>query len=193
MPENSIRAVGGVAGVVALEIFGSYLLYIALPWSEERNLVFVGTVAQLLGVFLIAWPDLENTARTALSLTRRSLREGVTWARRAVRLAVAELRWLLYRAKEIVVNSYKRLRGRGRNITIRARPATATVSGNLAAVLIRGGMVEERLSRLEKETARFPGQWRADMIELRDNRIKLRWYGVPLVLIGILAIGIASW
>jgi hypothetical protein len=184
--------IGAVAVVIAVEVFLSCVLAFCLPWSQKRNLVFVGTADQMLGVFLIAWPDLENTAKVALSQTCRSIREGTAWAKSMTRRAIDALKSMAYQAKKMVANVYERVRGRGRNIPIRLESAI-TPTGNLGLGVIRTDSVEKRLSRLENEVARLPGQWRDDMNALRDSRIKLRWYGVPLVLVGTLMLGIAGW
>jgi hypothetical protein len=184
-----------VTTVVLLEILVSVLLAVFLPspWQRHRQLVVVGTSDELLGIILLAWPDLENQFLRALTVTRRDWADFVRWYRAAQRRARERVRWWFQDRAETVANWYRRLRGRPRIIAMRVRPMTATATATAKAAIIRGGTAEDRLQRLEIEVARLPGQWRNDMTNLRDARVQLRWYGIPLILTGAVLLSCASW
>jgi hypothetical protein len=196
VPDDNRDGLGPVVKVAAALILGvlvSVLLALALPWGRHRQLIVVGTVDQLLGVFLLAWPDLENQFLRALTVTRRDWANFVRRCRTAWRRAREEVNWWSQERARTVANWYRHLRGRGRIIAARVKTATAKASISASAAVMRGGTIDERLQRLEDEVARLPGQWRNDMTNLRDKRVEFRWYGVPLILTGVVLLSCASW
>ena len=202
MSDDNRDGLGPVVKVVAVSCvgpLGSFLLAVLLPaavqlpWEQHRQLIVVGTIDQLLGVSLLAWPDLENQAVRAFTVSRRGWANFVRWCRTAWRRAREEVKWWFQERAETVANWYRQLRRRRRIISARLRAATATARGSVSAAVMRGGTIDERLQRLENEVARLPGQWRNDMMNLRDRRVQLRWYGVPLILTGVVLLSCASW
>ena len=181
-------------GVLAAEITASAFFVAFLPLDHPRDLIAVGTFNQVVGVVLVAYPDLENTWKWAWEFSRRGMTEGIHKMGMALRKAVQESKSWVQRMVENIANWYRQRRGRPRIISASARlKATSSLSASLSASVIRPGTVEERLERLENEMARLPGQWRQDITNLRDSRITLRWYGVPLILLGMFCLGVASW
>jgi len=194
--DDNRDGLGPVVKVTAAVIQGvlvTVLLALALPWGRHRQLIVVGTVDQLLGVFLLAWPDLENQFLRALTVTRRDWANFVRWCRTAWRRAREEVKWWFQDRAETVANWYRRLTRRPRTISARVHAATATARASVSAAVMRGGTKDERLQRLEDEVARLPGQWRDDMTNLRDKRVQLRYIGVPLILTGVGLLSCASW
>ena len=196
MSDDNRDGLGPVVKVVAVSCvgpLGSFLLAVLLPWERHHRLIAVGTSDQLLGVVLLAWPDLENQALRAFTVGRRGWANFVRWCRTAWRRAREEVKWWFQERAETVANWYRQLRRRRRIISARLRAATAKASVSASATVMRGGTIDERLQRLEDEVARLPGQWQNDMTNLRDKRVEFRWYGVPLILIGVFLLSCASW
>ena len=196
MSDDNRDGLGPVVKVTALSCvgpLGSVLLAVLLPWERHRQLMVVGTSDQLLGVFLLAWPDLENQALRAFTVSRRGWANFVRSCRTAWRGAREEVKWWFQDRARTVANWYRHLRRRPRIIAARLRAATAKASVSASATVMRGGTIDERLQRVENEVGRLPGQWRNDMTNLRDKRVELRWYGVPLILIGVVLLSWASW
>jgi predicted membrane chloride channel (bestrophin family) len=182
-----------VTALVVLEVLFSFLLAVLLPWERHHRLIAVGTSDQLLGVVLLAWPDLENQALRAFTVGRRGWANFVRSCRSAWRRAREEVKWWFQDRTETVANWYRRLTRRSRTISARVHAVTATARASVSATVMRGGTRDERLQRLENEVARLPGQWQNDMTNLRDRRVEFRYYGVPLILTGVVLLSCASW
>ena len=196
MSDDNRDGLGPVVKVAAVSCvlpLGSVLLAVLLPWERHRQLIVGGTCDQLLGVFLLAWPDLENQAVRAFTVSRRAWANFVRWCRTAWRRAREEVKWWFQERAETVANWYRRLIGRSPIRAVRLKAVAARATMNVEATVSHGGTIDERLQRLENEVARLPGQWRSEMANLRDRRVQFRYYGVPLILTGVVLLSCASW
>jgi hypothetical protein len=172
---------------------------IALPLayaSEGTALFTLGSANEVLGIVFVASPELERLTSPALDFAKRQFRHAFNWTR-------------------VWLRKIFRLRG---HVHLRSANATAEASASADAMVIKdppaglslpqlvdwlisqNKIHQERFHALEREIARLPERWWADMDDLRrdlegvsrelvrlsaERKLHLRLLGVSFILIGL--------
>jgi len=171
-------------------------------WDERRQLLIVGTLDSVLGSLLLVAPDFESLARRIWTTASRRVELVIAKILVLGRDAVNKVIGLYGNARHLLTNVVLTLLGKPRKPRVRALQGTvkgrSRVSGNLS--VIKGGSVKDRLERLESaidemraDIASLPQRWRADMENVKERLVMVRFSGVPLTVIGLAFLMLASW
>ena len=162
--------------------------------GHNRDMVLaLGTIDQVLGVALVAWPDVAE--HTFLHLS--SLQHRITLALTAVGRFL-RLRWAVLRGK--VLNFWRRCFGGGSPVipdTARLNLeghalGTSNAYGVLATLEDRVAALERKVMNIQIKVQSMPAEWQAALEKSRIQRIEFRWYGVVLIILGLALVGLVS-
>ncbi len=167
-------------------------LSVVVGESVRQQLVIMGSLAEMLGVVLIAWPDVAHQAVAFGSRLVRATR--VRWhaSRAALGRRWLAIRQLTRRWRERAANWYRRLRGLPQHHAVSGTggPTFGALSATGEAKVT--GNLENRVATIERRLSELPEEWRADIANVKDRRIAFRWQGVSVLLGGIILTGIGN-